>query len=813
MGKHELAWEELKAKCREENLPATTEEILPCEGILGQDRAARAIEFGLKMRNPGYNIYVAGGSGTGRTTSVEIAVRKMAENLPTPDDWCYVYNFIHPDKPDALRFPPGKAVEFGVDMEKLVEELKVEVPRSFESKLYEEHRNQSLKEFQRKKEEMFATVEESARQAGFVIKQTPSGIIFIPTVEGKQLTEEDLDKLTDEAKKDIRGKQEVLYETMAEVLRRMRDEEKRVKQVLENLERETGLYTIKPRIDELKEKYQSFAEVVQYLEAVQKDILQNLQDFQERKEPELLPGLRMPNSRESALGKYQVNVFVDNSRTKGAPVVTEMNPTSYNLSGRIEYRPQLGAMVTDYTMMKAGALHNANGGFLILQVLDVLRNYFAWEVLKRALRNKEIGIEDLNEQFRLINTPSLKAEPIPLNIKVVLIGSPMLYYLLYSYDEDFRRLFKIRADFSGLMDRDKAGTDNYLSIISKICRDEKLKPLDKSALREVMQYGSRAVSDQRKLTTRFTDVADLIREANYWADEDKADRVGEAHVKKALDEKVYRSNLIEKRLEELIREGTIMVDIEGAVTGQINGLAVMMLGDYSFGKPSRITARVYTGKAGVINIDREVKLSGTIHNKGFMILNGYLGAKYGADRPLSFSASLCFEQLYEEIEGDSASSAELYALISAIAELPIKQSIAVTGSVNQNGEVQPIGGVNEKIEGFYYTCKSRRLTGDQGVIIPVQNVPHLMLNDEVIEAVRNGRFRIWAVRTIEQGIEILTGIPAGERQKDGSYPAGSVNALVCARLVKLMEDFRKHDKGKPDHPGKKKAKKKTKKKT
>jgi len=744
MEKFKVPVEKLKKVCNINSFSfKTTEEIPPLEGIIGQERAKKALEFGLKIKSNGYNIYVSGVSGTGRTTSVEQAIKKLAESQPVPDDWVYVYNFTNPDTPKALRFPPGKANIFKKDMDSLINDLKLEIPKVFEGEVYLEHKNQILKEFQNKRNALLDQLEESAKRAGFQIKQTPSGILFIPTVEGKPLSEEEMEQLTEEAKEEIRKKQELLYEQLDEILRQIRQFEKDTKQKLSQLEKDTAKYILTPKIEELKEKYIKQKEVIEYLEEVEKDIVENVDEFKEKKEVEILPGLKLPE-KEPSLFKYKVNVLIDNSKTKGAPVVKETNPTCYNLCGRIEYRPQFGAMVTDFTMIKPGALHKANGGYLILQVLDVLKNYFSWETLKRALKNKQIIIEDLNEQFRLINTPTLRPEPIPLETKVILIGQPIFYYLLFHYDEDMKKLFKVKADFSTLMDRDKQGLKDYASFISKICREEGLKHFDKSAVARIIEYGSRKVEDQTKLTTRFIEIADIIRESNFWAETENSEIVTEKHVKKALDEKIYRSNLIEKRIEELIKEGTIMVDVDGEKVGQINGLSVITLGDYSFGKPSRITATISIGRDGVINIDREVKLAGTIHNKGFLIINNYLKEKFGKNKAITFSGSICFEQLYEEIEGDSASSTELYLLLSALSGLPIKQGIAVTGSVNQKGEVQPIGGVNEKIEGFYYTCKSMGLTGKQGVIIPERNIKNLMLNDEVIEAVKKGKFHIYA---------------------------------------------------------------------
>jgi len=496
MKNYELKPEDLKRKCKSDDLSfETTKEVPPLEGIIGQERAKKALEFGLKIRSDGYNIYVSGISGTGRTTSVEQAIKKLAKNQPVPDDWVYVHNFTNPDTPKALRFPPGKANIFKKDMDSLINDLKLEIPKVFEGEIYLEHKNQILKEFQNKRNTLLDQLEESAKRAGFQIKQTPSGILFIPTVEGKPLTEEEMEQLTDQAKEEIRKKQEMLYEQLEEILRQIRQFEKETKEKLSQLEKDTARYILSPKIEELKEKYFQQEEIVEYLEEVEKDIIENVDEFKEKKEVEILPGLKLPE-KESSLFKYKVNVLIDNSRTKGAPVIKETNPTCYNLCGRIEYKPQLGAMVTDFTMIKPGALHKANGGYLILQVLDILKNYLSWETLKRALKNKQVIIEDLNEQFRLINTPTLRPEPIPLETKVILIGQPIFYYLLFYYDEDMKKLFKVKADFSTIMERDKEGIDNYAAFISKICRDEGLKHFDKTAVARIIEYGSRRVEDQ-----------------------------------------------------------------------------------------------------------------------------------------------------------------------------------------------------------------------------------------------------------------------------------------------------------------------------
>ncbi|HOQ81870.1 MAG TPA: ATP-binding protein [Candidatus Ratteibacteria bacterium] len=762
----------------------TTADVPPIEGIIGQDRAARAIEFGLQIDQDGYNIYVSGIPGSGRTTSVESAVREIAKKRPVPDDWCYVYNFKEPDSPKCLRFPPGKAVIFRDDMETFVEELKIELPKAFEGKAYDEQKNLIIRKFQKEKEEIIREIEERAKNASFALKRASSGFVFVPLVEGKPLTDEDMEKLTEESRKEIKMKEEILVSDLSEAFRKIRQADRSLREEIQKIEYETTLFTVSPRINELKEKYAEFPDVIEYLEEVQRDIIENPSEFEEKKDVEILPGLKSP-VKENNLFKYKVNVFIDNSKTQGAPVVRETQSTYYNLTGRIEYRPALGAMLTDFTMIKPGALHKANGGYLILHILDVLRNYYAWEALKRTIKNKDIRIEDINEQFRIINTPTLKPQPIPANVKIILIGSPMIYYILYTYDEDFEKLFKVRADFSSIMDRDIEGVRQYAEFISRRVKEDKLKEFDKNAVAKIVEYGSRIVEDQKKLSTRFMEITDLLREANHWANIDSSEIVRQQHVQKAIEEKIYRSNLIEKRIEELMKDGIIMVDTDGEAVGQVNGLSVLSLGDYQFGKPSRITASVSIGKGGPIHIDREVKMSGTIHNKGFLILKGLFAEKFGRNFPLSFSATLCFEQVYEEIEGDSASSTEYYGLISGISEIPIKQGIAVTGSINQKGEVQPIGGVNEKIEGYYSICKIMGLTGNQGVIIPEKNSTHLMLKEEVVQAIQDGKFNVWAVKDVDEGIEILTGMPAGKIQEDGTYPEGTVNYVVSQKLMEL----------------------------
>ncbi len=765
----------------------STAEMEPDVGIIGQPRAARAIEFSLGVAADGYNLYVAGESGTGRNTAVEIAVRRAAENRPTPNDWCYVHNFDRPDAPRALSLPAGMGCELETGMTELVEELKEEIPKAFEGRVYEERRAHLIKDLSEKRDELFARFKAEADERGFSVEQSGGGILTLPTRDGKPMSSQDWEELSPEEKEDLEKRQEDLQKVMRDITRQVRDLEKTAKAKLNDLERVIATVPVANAIDEMKERFHSHREVLTYLDEVKEDILAHLDDFKPEDEQQgPIPGMRMPPSEDRLL-RFSVNVIVDHGCTDGTPVVIESNPSFYNLIGRLEYRSTMGTMTTDFTMIKAGALHRANGGYLVVQALDVLRNPMSWEALKRAIRNREVVLEDLNEQYRVIQTQGLKPEPIPLDVKVVMVGSPLIGMLLYEYEEDFRKLFKVKADFSQIMDRDDEAVQAYAGFIATRVREENLLPFDRTAMARIVEHGGRITDDQGKLTTRFIEIADLLRESNYWAEQEKADTVAAEHVKRAVEEKIFRSNRIEERLGELIEEGTVLVDTEGEETGQINGLAVLSLGDYAFGKPSRLTARVYAGREGIIQIDRDTKMAGRIHNKGVMILQGFFASRFARERPTAFSASLVFEQLYDGIEGDSASSTELYCLLSALARVPLRQDLAVTGSVNQLGEVQAIGGVNEKIEGWYHTCKLRGLTGTQGALIPVANVKNLMLKDEVIEAVEAGQFHIYPIAHIDQGIELLTGIPAGEAGEDGSYPVGSIHYRVQKRLENLNQ--------------------------
>jgi len=781
---------ELKKACDPSMFPfKTTEDYEFDTEPVHQERGVNAIDFGLNVKSDGFNIFVCGAAGTGRNTQVNMAVNEIAAKQKTPDDWIYVFNFTHEDEPISIRLPAGRGIIFKKDIEELIEELKVEIPRAFGSEDYETRKHDLLKEYKQKRDAVLEDIEKKAFEEGFVLKQSATGVVLVPRIDDRPMNNEEYTNLSDEEKQEIEKKKHELHIKIEQVLSEVRSMEKSAKLQIKELEKEIALFSVKHIIDELRFKYREFEDIVEYLNHVQEDIVENIDLFREEEEEtpqSVLFNIKGAPKKDSFL-KYQVNLLVDHRHSKGAPVVREPNPTYYNLLGRIEYVSHFGSMSTDFTMIAPGALHKANGGYLILQAMDVLSSFMAWDTLKRVIRNHEIKVEDINEQFRLISTTSLKPRPIPSDIKIIMIGPPWLYQILYRFDEDFRKMFKIKADFDVEMDRDTAKIKKYASFIKVRCEEEGLRHFDRNAVAEVIEYGSRLTRDQDKLSARFMYIADILREADYWAGKDNAEYVDAQHVLKAVQEKIYRSNLIEEKIIELINKNVLMIDVEGAKVGQVNGLAVLDVGEYMFGKPSRITARTYMGKGGVVDIERQVKMGGNIHSKGVMILAGFFGEKFAQERPLGFSASICFEQSYEGVDGDSASSTEAYCILSSLSGVPINQSIAVTGSMNQHGAVQPVGGINEKIEGFYHVCKIKGLDGKQGVIIPELNVRHLMLKEEVLEAVEKKKFHIWAVSTVEEGIEILTGKKAGKKDKRGKYPAGTIYQLVDKKLGEYSE--------------------------
>lgn len=785
----ELLYNELENKCSPEFIPFTNTSKIPVlEGIIGQERAVKAMQFGLKMKMRGYNIYMSGPTGTGKTSFAKQIVKEFAETKPVPDDWCYIYNFDKPNQPKAINLPAGMGTLFQQDMEQFVKIIKQEITNAFDNEEYEKEKSEILDEYEKKKNELLDRLSEDAERQGFKVKTGNSGIYFLPIVEGKTLSEEEYSQLDEEIKDEISEKTTTLQQDTLDIIRKLKNNDKEAEKKVAEWENKIALLALGFHVNDLKQKYNKFAEIVIYLEKVLCDILDNLAEFQdsgsneeEQSQQFIIPFLQ---KEESPVYKYRVNVMVDNSSLKGAPVIVDFNPTYSNLVGKIEYENEFGSISTNYTMIKPGLFHLANGGYIILQAKDVLNNPHAYEALNRVLKTKKITMESAKDQIGVVTGSAIKPQPIPADIKVILVGNSQIYQLLYEYEEDFRKLFKIKADFDEEMDKTGDNIMKLASFISGFCRKESTIHFDKSGVAKVVEYASWLVEDKNKLTTKFNDIVEILCEASMWAEVDEAKLVKAKHVKKAITEKQARCNRLDKKMLDMITEGIIMVDTKGLQVGQINGLTVMDMGDYAFGKPARITASTYIGESGIINIEREVDLSGTSHSKGVLILSGYIGQKYAQDFPLTLSASLCFEQMYGGIDGDSASSAELYAILSSLSDIPIKQCIAVTGSVNQKGEIQPVGGVTNKIEGFFELCKYRGLDGSHGVIIPHQNISNLVLNDDVIDAVKKKLFHIYPVKSIDEGIEILTGKKAGVADSDGEYDKDSINYLVSQKLKK-----------------------------
>jgi len=801
----EVPIEKLRWRCDPEALPfETTQTIQACEEIIGQERAQEAIRLGLNIHSVGYNIFVTGLTGTGRFTTIKCILEELNIRGKIPNDFCYVNNFKNPDMPHMLSLPPGQGNAFKKEMETLIETLKKKIPFMFENETYLNKKKEVVEKFRNKQAEMFREFEKKVNKEGFALVQVQMGPYsrpgIFPLVEGNPVNIEQLQSMVEENKfskeelEKLKEKQVQLINELEDIFKETRKAEKEIKEELTSLDNEVISPAVKDSISDIKEKF-GYEKVRQYLDEVQEDILTNLGRFREKEEtPSPIPGLVLPQPVDS-FSEYQVNVLVDNSETKGAPIIVETTPNYRNLFGTIErVVERSGIWKTDFLHIKAGSFLGANGGYLIFNALDALMEPWVWPALKRTLKNQVIEIQTY-DPFYFFSTSALKPEPIECNTKVILIGDAQIYYLLYGLDDDFKKIFKIKADFDSVMNKDNDKIQQYASFIRKICDEDKLRPFDKMGIAAVVEHGVRITGRQKKLSTRFHLIADLLREANYWAEKDGSDVVTEKHVDKAIDKRNYRVNLIEEKIQEMIDDGTILIDSDGRVVGQVNGLSVYNLGDYMFGKPSRITAKTSLGKAGIINIEREAEMSGPIHNKGVYILTGYLRGKYAQDKPITMSASLCFEQSYSGIEGDSASSTEIYALLSSISGLPLRQDIAVTGSVNQKGEVQPIGGVNEKIEGFFDVCKAKGLTGKQGVMIPHLNIDDLMLRKDVVEAVKERKFRIYPVKTIDQGIEILTGVEAGEKLENGRFKEGTVSDLVDKKLRELGSKIKEFEGG------------------
>ena len=776
------------------DLPADTE-------VVGQDRAVEAIEFGMNIERDGYNVFALGPTGTGRRELVQHLLEKQAADEDTPPDWCYVNNFDEEREPLVMQLPAGRGSDLKEDVQEMIEELKTALPAAFESEEYQSRREMIQEEVREGQEAALEDLQERAREDDIALIRTPQGFAFAPIRDGEVVAPEEIESMPDEEREEVQEQITAYQEELQDILRKVPEHEREARERIEELNRDMAAFAIDDSINALRQKYSNLEPVLEYLSAVRDDLIENVDVFVQaaqnggQKMPQAVMqqqgqqgGGQQPAMPDGAFWRrYRVNLIVDNEETDGAPVIFEDNPNYQNLVGQVEQIAQMGALVTDFNLIQAGALHEANGGYLIVEARKLLTQPYAWEGLKRALRKGEIQIESPGQALGLIRTVTLEPEAIPVDVKMVIVGERLLYYLLDALDPDMDRLFKVMADFDGQIARDEGNTENYADLIATMVAEDDLRPFDRTAVAHVMDRSTRLVSDTEKLSGQIEHVRDLVQEANYWAGKDDTDVVTDTHVQQAVDAQIRRADRMRERIRESIERETIYIDTEGETVGQINGLAYLEMGGFGFGKPNRITARVRLGKGEILDIEREAALGGPLHSKGVLILSGFLQGRYAQRYPLSLSASLVFEQSYGGIDGDSASSAELYTLLSALSDVPLRQNLAVTGSVNQHGVVQPIGGVNEKIEGFFDVCRDRGLTGDQGVLIPASNVEHLMLRPDVVEAAEAGDFHVYPVETIDQGIELLTGVEAGTRDEQGAFPEDTINGRVEARLREFAD--------------------------
>lgn len=754
------------------------------EKVLAQQRAVSALEFGMGMGGNDYNIFVVGEPRTGMTYLTRSFVKEAAQSQPSPQDWVYVHNFLDPDRPRAISLPKGLARELARDMDELVDDLKNQIPEAFQSDEYRQRREEPIKQFTIQRNELLAALEATVNAGGFILNMSQEGMMIAPAKDGHVMTEEDLQQLTEEQKSELRKKSEELQEEMNRTVLKIRKLEKELREKHKDLERRVGLYAVGYLLDELQEKYAELRPVLDYLHEVKNDIIKNLGDFKPKEQP---PTPYPIPRAEADYTRYKVNVLIDNSEVAGAPVVYEVNPTYTNLFGAMERRASFGALFTDFTMIRPGSIHRANGGYVVIQARDLFKWFISWEALKRALKNREIKIEDPAEMYGFITTKGLTPEPIPLKVKIILIGEPYIYHLLLEHDDQFRKLFKVKVHLDDVVDCQREEVLKYASFAARVVEQRGLKHVDKTGLARLLEYGVELSGRQKKLTLKMAMIRDALRESDYWAKAAGSDMILREHVDKAIRLKKLRSSLPEDKVKEFVRDGYVNLETGGDRVGQINGLSVYDLGDHVFGRPARITAAISLGRQGLVDIEREAKLAGHFHTKGVLIMEGYLRGRYAMDRPLSLSASLVFEQSYGMVDGDSASAAELCVLLSGLAGVGLKQSFAMTGAISQQGEILPVGGVTQKIEGFFDLCAERGLSGDQGVIIPQANVQDLMLKTEVIEAASSGRFTIYAVKHADEALELLTGMPAGARQEDGTFPVGTFNRRVEDRLLDLHQ--------------------------
>ena len=794
--RNELTPKDLKDICNPNLFKfETTKELVDTSDLIyGQERGIKALEFGTDIDIKGYNLYLEGPSGVGKTMYTKKFLEKKAQKEKVPNDWVYIYNFDNPNEPVAVSFPVGQGKVFKSTMETFVKDVRRDIKKTFNNDDFEKEKQIIKQEYEEKRETLLKKLNQKTMIQGFQVKSTENGVYMMPVLDGRTLAEDEFDELDDSVKREFEERSALVQEQIFQALAEIKLIEKAAEKKIDEWQSNIALMTINVHINSIKANYKRNKKISTYLDNIKKDILKNINCFlapdPDPKTQSQTPMNTMQRLEKEPWLNYRVNLFIDNSKSEGAPVIMDTNYSYYNIFGGIEYENQYGALKTDYMMIKPGLLHQANGGYIIFQAKDILSNAYCYEALKKALKIKELTIENMAEQRGGMLLLALKPEPIPLNLKVLLIGSSNIYHTLLSMDEDFRKLFKIKVEFEEDAPKTTENIERLSNFVRSFCMQEHLMDLDKEAMAKLVEITSKMAGDKEKLSTQFSEIGEIIGEASVWAKKDKQKLITKQYVQKALDERFDRIKKYDTRYLQMIKEDALLIDTDGSSVGQINGLTVIKIGDYSFGKPARITASTFMGKEGVINIEREIDMSGPSHSKGVYILTGYLGEQFAQDIPLSLTATLCFEQLYGGVDGDSASSTELYALLSSLSNMPINQSIAVTGSVNQKGFIQPIGGVNEKIEGFYQICKLKGFNGEQGVIIPKQNVRNLHLNDEIIDAVRKSKFHIYAISTIDEGIEILTGVPAGKKDKNGKFPLGTINYLVHEKLKK----FAKQDK-------------------
>tara|TARA_Y100000758_G_scaffold63436_1_gene41006 strand:- start:56 stop:2512 length:2457 start_codon:yes stop_codon:yes gene_type:complete len=809
LDKYRVLWEETCWTCKTEDFNfQCTDELTPLDRFIGQDRALDAIRFGLEVDKPGYNLFVTGLTGTGKTSAIKAHLESIIEDMERqekskpPCDWCYAHNFDDPDRPFALSLPAGEGKSLRSRMTYILALLREEMPKVFKSEQFEAERREMEEKGRLTTQEIMGALEQDARSQGFAVQMKQTGMTIFPMVENRAMSPEEYQALEEEQRKSVDEVRNQLMQQTQETMAKVREAEKESWDLIHDHERSAAEHRVADIFRPTVNAYENVPEVNHYLRHLADNVLDHLNLF---KDDEAVPSQTAPpmgSAPPSGSGPgnpflaFEINLLVDNSDVVTSPIVVEPNPNWGNLFGRIERRATMGTYFSDHSMLKPGSIHQANGGYLVLNARDVLTYPPVWEGLKRVIRNREIRLEDPAEQNGFFVPQGLRPEPIPLDIKVIITGDESTYRLLTTVDnEDFWDLFKVKAEFDNKVDITPDNIDAYCAFICRTCEDEGLRAFDANGAARVIEFAARMVSDQKKLSTRFGQIKDLLIESDYWAGQASCELVLGEHVEQAVNKKIHRLNIVEERVQEMVENGSVLLDFTGSVVGQVNGLAVYDLGDFSFGRPSRITAQTFAGREGVINIEREASLSGSTHDKGVLILSGYLGAKFGQERPLTLSSSLCFEQSYDGVDGDSASSTELYAIMSSLSGLPLKQNLSVTGSVNQMGEIQPIGGVNQKVEGMFDVCRIAGLTGDQGVMVPHQNLRNLMLRADVVAAIKEGKFHIYSVRTIDEGLEILTGVTAGERGPHGEFPEGTVNGLVEKRLRELHQSMRGYYEG------------------